>query len=72
MKVQTMTIRYDEKRSRNYNSAGVGMEMTVTLDEGDIEAQVFDQILADMKSIVGSECKQAIYELAHAASMDHN
>lgn len=63
MKIKEMTIRYDEKRSKNFQTAGVGMEMTVTMEEGDRKDVVFAAAMKHMKNLVGAECDAAIKDL---------
>ena len=67
MKLETMTIRYDEKRSCSFQTAGVGMEMTVRMEEGDKKDAVFSAAMKHMKALVAGECDQAIRELCQAA-----
>ena len=68
MKLERMTIRYDEKRTGSYQAANVGLEITVLMEEGDKKEIVFAAAMKHLKQMVGSEADSAIRELIYAAN----
>ena len=68
MKLERMTVRYDEKRTGSYQAATVGLEITVLMEEGDRKEVVFAAAMKHLKQMVGSEADAAIRELIYAAN----
>ena len=68
MKLERMTIRYDEKRTGSYQAATVGMEITVALEAGDKKEVVFAAAMKHLKQMVGAEADSAIRGLVYAAN----
>lgn len=68
MILQSMTIRYGEKRTGSYQVASVDLEITVALEQGDKKEVVFAAAMRHLKQMVGQEADTAIRELVHAAN----
>lgn len=67
MKIQQITISYEEKRSANFQTAGFGASVLVTLDEGESLAQVIAKVKPGLIKLVTETTMAEAQRLADEA-----
>ena len=63
MKIDQITLRYNAKRTAEYQSAEVGAEMTLTMEQGDKICDVFRAGMAKLHPLVDAEADGSIRTL---------
>lgn len=67
MKVQNLSIRYNVKRSFEYQTAEVGAELSVSVEEGDKLCDLFHGAVKKLSPLVEAEADAAIRDLCAAS-----
>lgn len=67
MKQAQVTISYDEKRSHNFQTAGFGVSLVITLDEGETAGQAIEKYRPALVKIVTETTLAEVQRLADEA-----